>query len=273
MKKLLEVENLSIRLARQKQHLVRNTSFTLYEGTALAIIGESGSGKTLTCKAIMQLLNKKLFEIAGSIRYRSTELMTMDDKKIRSLCGSKLSLIVQNPMAAFNQTVKIGDQIIETIRAHRAVSKKEAHAIGIAGLQKMNLPRCEQLMNSYPFMLSGGMLQRIVIALSLILEPALIIADEPTTALDVHNQKVVLDELANIKKRGISLLLVTHDFGVAARLADYVIVMKEGRIVEFGTIHEIYSSPKDPYTRELLEASILNERGSHVNCSQSLQIL
>lgn len=261
MSVLLEVNNLCIGLAGKKEQIVKQASFTLRQGSALAIIGESGSGKTLTCKAILRLLNTKVFDVSGSIRYKGAELLAMEEKKIRTLCGDKLAMIVQNPMSAFNQTLKIGDQIIETLRVHRKIRKKEAYALGIAALERMNLPHCGQLMNSYPYTLSGGMLQRIVIALSLMLEPEVIIADEATTALDVNNQKLVLDELENIKNRGIGLLLVTHDFGVAARLADHVIVMKDGQVVESGSIYDIYASPKAAYTKELLEASMLIQGG------------
>ncbi|MFD1906480.1 ATP-binding cassette domain-containing protein [Paenibacillus rhizoplanae] len=144
------------------------------------------------------------------------------------------------------------------------MTKAEAYALGLAALEKLNLSRCEQLMNSYPHTLSGGMLQRIIIALSLILEPEIIIADEATTALDVRNQGIVLDELDSIKQSGIGLILVTHDFGVAARLADEVIVMKEGLIIETGTIHEVFTSPRDTYTQELLQASLLKKGGETV---------
>lgn len=257
MKELLKVSNLCVSLKQSACPIVKNVSFTLREGTALAVVGESGSGKTMTCKSIMQLLNPKTFAVSGSIRYRETELLSMGKKEIRALCGSKIAMIVQNPMTAFDPTAKIGAQVVETITAHQRISKKDAYDLGILALERMNLPRCGQLMNSYPFTLSGGMLQRIVIALSLIHEPEIIIADEATTALDVKNQNMVLEELEKMKQSGIGLLLVTHDFGVAAKLADDVIVMREGEIIERGTIYDIFESPQEAYTKELLKASIL----------------
>ncbi len=261
MSVLLEANGLSIKLKRDGRTLLQPADFILQPGEALAIIGESGSGKTITCKAIMRLLDRKVFEISGSIRFRGEELLAMHDKSMRRLCGSKLAMIVQNPMSAFNPTVKIGEHIVETVRAHKDIRRKDAYAMGIAALEGMNLPRAGQLMNSYPYTLSGGMLQRVVIALSLMLEPELIIADEPTTALDVQNQKLVLDELERIKGRGIGILLVTHDIGVAARIADRVLVMKDGEAVESGNAFDILHSPREAYTKELLKASRLDREG------------
>jgi nickel transport system ATP-binding protein len=264
MKELLKVSNLCVGLKGQTCPIVKNISFALQEGSALAVVGESGSGKTMTCKSVMQLLNPKTFEVSGRIRYRNTDILTMDEKGIRALCGSKIAMIVQNPMTAFDPTTKIGAQVVETLMVHRRIRKRDAYASGILALEKMNLPRCEQLMNSYPYTLSGGMLQRIIIALSMINEPEIIIADEATTALDVKNQNMVLKELEKMKGRGIALLLVTHDFGVAAKLADDVIVMREGEIIERGTVYDIFESPREDYTKELLKASILT-RGNCID--------
>lgn len=263
MSDLLKVSGLCVGLRDAKQPIVADVGFTLREGAALALVGESGSGKTLTCKAILQLLGTRTFHISGSVFYREAELLSMKEQDIRALCGCRISMIVQNPMSAFDPAVKIGAQIVETIRAHKNMTKKDAYAVGRAALEKMNLPRCSQLMNSYPHTLSGGMLQRIVIALALILEPEIIIADEATTALDVKNQKDVLDEIEKMKKSGIGVLLVTHDFGVAAKLADDVIVMKDGKIVERGTVREIFASPKESYTKALLKASLLTKEDHH----------
>lgn len=265
MSELLQVSGLCIGLRGAKEPIVSDVGFTLRKGAALALVGESGSGKTLTCKSILRLLGAGTFQISGSILYRGAELLSMREKEIRALCGHRISMIVQNPMSAFDPAAKIGAQIVETIRAHdKSITKKDAYAAGCAALEKMNLPRCSQLMNSYPHTLSGGMLQRIVIALALILEPEIIIADEATTALDVKNQKDVLDEIEKMKKSGIGVLLVTHDFGVASRLADEVVVMKDGRIIERGTVHEIFTSPKEPYTKALLKASLLEKEDCRV---------
>ncbi|MDF2922809.1 MAG: peptide transporter ATP-binding protein [Paenibacillaceae bacterium] len=273
MSVLLQVEKLDIRLRQGEEPLVRQAEFTVREGGALAIVGESGSGKTLICKAVMQLLNKRSFTVSGSIRYRGQELLGMEDKAVRSLCGNKLALIVQNPMTALDPTVKIGKQMVETLRAHVKIPGKQAVETVAAALERMNLPRCRQLMNSYPHALSGGMLQRVIVAMALMLKPDLIIADEATTALDVRNQGRILDELALLKRNGIGLILITHDFAVAARLADDVIVMKEGRRVESGPLRRVFASPKEAYTRELLAASILVREGSHDSSERAVQAL
>lgn len=210
---LLNVTDLHIGLYQAASAIVKGVNFTLKKSSSLVIVGESGSGKTITCKSIMRLLNPKMFTISGSIRYKGTELLSMDEKTIRKLRGNKIAMILQNPMTAFDPAIKIGSQIIETIRVHQNINRYDAYAAGIRALEKMNLPRCEQLMNSYPHTLSGGMLQRIMIALSLLHEPDIIIADEATTALDVVNQNMILDELIKLKETGIGLLIVTHDFG------------------------------------------------------------
>lgn len=254
MNTLLNVSNLRVGIRKLSGPLVNNVSFALRAGSALAIVGESGSGKTLTCKSILRLLHPGTFEVSGSVRYGETELLSLKEKEMRTLRGSKMAMIVQNPMTAFDPAFTIGTQVAETIRAHRKVGKKEAYALGLRALEQVNLPRCGQLMNSYPHTLSGGMLQRIMIAMALVHGPDLIVADEATTALDVVNQKLVLEELDKMKRSGIGLLLVTHDFGVAARLADDAIVMREGQVVEAGTIHDIFESPKTAYTKELLQA-------------------
>jgi ABC-type dipeptide/oligopeptide/nickel transport system ATPase component len=254
---LLNINGLCVSLCQAAGVIVKGVGFTLKKSSALVIVGESGSGKTITCKSVMRLLNPKIFTISGSIRYKGTELLSMDEKTIRKLRGNKISMILQNPMTAFDPAGRIGSQIVETIRVHQKINRHDAYAAGIRALEKMNLPRCEQLMNSYPYMLSGGMLQRIMIALSLLHEPDIIIADEATTALDVVNQNVILDELIKTKENGIGLLIVTHDFGVAAKIADDIIVMRKGEIIEQGTAREIFTSPRESYTKELIESSVL----------------
>jgi ABC-type dipeptide/oligopeptide/nickel transport system ATPase component len=257
MNELLRVDNLRIGLRGNADPIVKGIGFTLNTSSALAIVGESGSGKTMTCKSVMRLLNPQIFDVSGSVRYMGKELLSLDAKAIRALRGHKISMITQNPMNAFDPTSKIGAQIVETIRTHEKIGRRDAYEAGTRALEKMNLPRREQLMNSYPHALSGGMLQRIMIALALFHEPDIIIADEATTALDVINQNTILDELAKLKETGIGLLFVTHDFGVAAKLADEIIVMRNGEIVESGTAQDIFSAPQKEYTRKLLEAGVL----------------
>ena len=261
MTDLLIVNNLCVHLRRSDRPIIKGVSFTLKKSSALAIVGESGSGKTITCKSIMRLLNPAIFTTCGSIRYGGIDILSAEEE-VRRLRGAKIALIVQNPMTAFDPATQIGAQIVETIQAHQKISKKEACAAGLRALKKMNLQRGELLMRSYPHTLSGGMLQRIVIALALLHEPEVIIADEATTALDVVNQNAILNELAAMKKNGIGILLVTHDFSVAARIADEVMVMREGKIVEQGGVYDIFTAPQKPYTKELIEAGILT-RGNH----------
>lgn len=257
---LLSVRNLSIKL-KDGTKLVDNSSFNIPYGNCLGIIGESGSGKSLTCKAIMGVLHKKKFNLDGKILFDNKDLLHLNNKQMNNIRGNDLSLIMQNPMTAFNPVFKIGNQVIETLRAHTDLSKNEAYKIAIKHLKKTNLPRVEEIMNSYPHTLSGGMLQRVMIAISLMLNPKLIIADEATTALDVSTQAVILDEFKRIKDSGISMLMVSHDFGVVSKLADNIIVMKDGKIVEKGTTKEILTNPNHRYTKELIKASRLLKDG------------
>lgn len=257
MKNILEVRDLNIVILKNKNPLVKNVSFDVGRGKILGIIGESGSGKTLTCKAIMKLLNRKIFAVRGSVRFKGNDLFLMSEKQSNSVIGKDISIIMQNPMTAFDPMMKIGNQIVETIKAHTKSSKKQAYEMGICALEKMNLNRVAEIMNSYPHTLSGGMLQRVMIAISLILEPSIIIADEATTALDVKTQSIILNEFNKMRDSGIGLIVITHDFGVIAKVADDVIVMKEGEIIDGGTVHEIFYNPRTEYTKELLDARLL----------------
>ncbi len=255
---LLCVRNLSVR-QKGGPILVHDSSFDVEKDQCVGIIGESGSGKSMTCKAIMGLLPVKAFELSGSIRYRTAELLNSGESAFNEIRGKKIALIMQNPMTAFNPVFKIGNQMIETLRTHLTISKREAYALAVSHLQKMNLPRTEELMNSYPYTLSGGMLQRVMIAVALMMSPDLIIADEATTALDINTQALVLNEFRKIRATGISMLVVSHDFGVVARLADKIIVMKAGEIIEHGTTRNILINPKQAYTKELINAGILKK--------------
>lgn len=263
MDNILEIRDLNIKLIQNKTSLIKNVSLNVEKGKVLGVIGESGSGKTLTCKAIMKLLNKKIFEVRGNINYRGNDMLQMTQKQIKNIIGKDISMIMQNPMTAFDPMMKIGNQIVETIRAHTALTRKEAYAVGIEELEKMNLNRVLEIMNSYPHTLSGGMLQRIMIAISLILKPSIIIADEATTALDVKTQSIILNQFKKIRDSGISLIVVSHDFGVIAQIADDVIVMKDGEIVESGTVYQIFYNPNKEYTQELLDARLLADEVSY----------
>lgn len=256
--RVLEVKELKISLVDGRV-LVKDISFEVYKGRVLGIIGESGSGKTLTCKAIMKLLSEKIFDLKGTVAFNNKNLLEIGEKEAKDIIGKDISMIMQNPMTAFNPMIKIGSQIIETLMAHSKLTKKEAYDIGVKELKKMNLNRGHEIMNSYPHSLSGGMLQRIMIAISLMLNPSIIIADEATTALDVKIQSVILSEFERIRDDNIGLIVVSHDFGVIAQVADDVIVMKDGEIIESGTVYEIFKNPKQGYTKELLAARLLRK--------------
>ena len=262
MNNILTVNNLNIALKKHKT-LVSHISFQVNKGKVLAIIGESGSGKTLTCKAILQILNSRVFNVSGQIKLYETDLLTLNSKQKQKIIGKQISMIMQNPMSAFDPMMKIGTHIVETLRAHTNLTKRQAYDLGLKNLAKMNLKRVDQLMNSYPHQLSGGMLQRVMIAISLMLKPSVIIADEATTALDTKNQSIILEEFKKIRNSGVALVVVTHDFGVVAKIADDVIVMKKGEIVESGTVHKIFHHAQSEYTKQLLRARFLVDEVKH----------
>ena len=205
--------------------------------------------------AIFQLLNQKNMTIDGSIKLFGKELNGLSQKEMRAIRGRDIAFIMQNPMNAFTPVYTIGNQFIETIRAHRNVTKKEAKELAVEALMHVNLPNPRELLSLYPFQLSGGMLQRVMIAIAASLHPAVIIADEPTTALDVHNQLQVLRLLDQIRiTYGSAILLVSHDLGVISEMADDVMVMKQGRIVEKANVFQLFDHPQHDYTKELLNA-------------------
>lgn len=260
---LLEVRNLTVRLRKTKETLVKGIGFSMEKGQTLGIIGESGSGKTMTSKALLRLLNPKVFETSGEVLYCGRNLLALREDEFRPLRGKEMSMIMQNPMTAFAPMTRIGRQITDTLSAHLAIGRKEACERALQTLQDVNLRQAEKIIRSYPHELSGGMLQRAMIALALMLKPKLIIADEATSSVDAISEEMILEEFAKIKAQGISLLIVTHDFGVAAALADHILVMKDGCIVEQGTARSIFYAPRHEYTKELMVASVLAEVKYH----------
>lgn len=261
--KLVEVRNLTVRLRKTTEALVKGISFSMAKGQTLGIIGESGSGKTMTSKALLRLLNPRVFETGGEVLFGGRNLLALREDEFRPLRGKEMSMIMQNPMTAFAPMTRIGRQITDTLSAHLAIGKKEAHERALQALQGVNLRQAEKIMRSYPHELSGGMLQRAMIALALMLKPKLIIADEATSSVDAISEEMILEEFTKIKAQGISLLIVTHDFGVAAALADHILVMKGGCIVEQGTARSIFHAPRHEYTKELMVASVLAEVKDH----------
>jgi peptide/nickel transport system ATP-binding protein len=237
---------------------VDGVSFELAPGEVLAIVGESGSGKSVTAQTIAGLTGSPNTQISGSIRLGGAELVGAGERELHKVRGERVGMVFQDPMTSFNPVYRIGRQLTEAMPAHRPeVSKAEARARAIELLDSVGLPSPERQVDRYPYELSGGMRQRALIAMALMLEPEILIADEPTTALDVTIQAQILELLRRLnRERGLSTILITHDFGVVAEMADRVLVMHEGRVVERGEVDGVFHSPRDPYTRKLLGAVV-----------------
>ncbi|MBT2757567.1 nickel import ATP-binding protein NikD [Mesobacillus foraminis] len=237
------------------QSLVHDLHFEMKPGKVLGLVGESGSGKTITCMSVLQLLDRKTTSVEGSIRLQGRELNGLREEEMRNIRGKEIGFIMQNPMNAFSPVYTIGNQFIETIRTHSDLSKKQAKELAVDSMEAVNLPDPSRLMRKYPFQLSGGMLQRVMIAISMCLRPSLVIADEPTTALDVTNQLQVLRQLDRLRSEcGTSILLISHDLGVISELADEVAVMHKGRIVERADVFQLFDHPRHEYTKKLLHS-------------------
>lgn len=255
--KVLEVHGLEVKLKTDAGavSLLEPIYFELKKGQILGLVGESGSGKTLTCNALLQLLDRQMMDVKGSVRLNGRELNGMTAEEMRRVRGKDIALIMQNPMSAFTPVYTIGAQFTETIRTHTELTKRQARDLAVTALEKMNLPEPAKLMKRYSFQLSGGMLQRVMIAISMCLRPTVVFADEPTTALDVVNQLQVLRELDRLRTEyGTSILLISHDLGVISQMADEVAVMQQGRIVEQAEVHRLFDQPQHEYTKMLLHA-------------------
>ncbi|MCP9272212.1 ABC transporter ATP-binding protein [Mycolicibacterium arenosum] len=252
---MLSVENLSVRFATDggTVHAVDGVSFTLDKGEILAIVGESGSGKSVTAQTVLGLTRSPNTTITGSVTFDGQDLTTMDDRGLRGVRGERIAMIFQDPMTSLNPVYRVGDQIVEMIRAHRAVSKAEARVSAVELLGSVGIPNPERRVRDYPHEFSGGMRQRVMIAMALALDPDVLIADEPTTALDVTVQAQILSLLQRLNtERGLAVVLITHDLGVVAEVADRVAVMYAGQIVEDATLDELFYNPQHPYTWGLL---------------------
>ncbi|WP_342539010.1 ABC transporter ATP-binding protein [Sporosarcina sp. FSL K6-1540] len=258
MEQLLEVKNLKVnfRTYGGEVKAVRDVSFHINKSEILAIVGESGSGKSVTVQTIMGLLPTSVADIkSGSIHYKGQNLLKLRKSELRKLKGSKISMIFQDPMTSLNPTMKIGSQIAEGLIIHQKISKQDAKAQAINMIKLVGIPNPEQRYDQYPHEFSGGMRQRVMIAIALACKPELLIADEPTTALDVTIQAQVLKLMIELKeKTDTAIILITHDLGVVAETAERVAVMYAGVIVETGTVHEIFEKPKHPYTWGLMES-------------------
>ena len=254
---MLEVKDLhtSFFTAAGEVKAVNGVSFTLEKGKVLGIVGESGSGKSVTAYSILQILERSGKIVSGSVRFQGQELVGAGEKVMRNIRGNKISIIFQDPMTSLNPTYTIGKQLMEAILLHTDRSRKEAYDRAVEMLRLVNVNDPEKRTKQYPYECSGGMRQRIMIAMALACEPDVLIADEPTTALDVTIQAQILELMQSIQKElGMAIIMITHDLGVVAQLCDEVIVMYAGSICEQGTVEEIFYHPKHEYTKGLLRS-------------------
>jgi peptide/nickel transport system ATP-binding protein len=252
---ILEVKNLNVEFTTEDGivHAVNNVSYKVQRGKTLAIVGESGSGKSVSSLAVMGLLTSANSKITGEVFFNGNELVGADPEEVRKLRGNEMAMIFQDPLSALHPYYTIGDQLVEAVQVHNKVKDSEARLKVVEMLTKVGIPSVEQRMDQYPHQLSGGMRQRVMIAMALINGPELLIADEPTTALDVTVQAQILDLLRELQKEfGTAIVLITHDLGVVADLADEVLVMYGGSAVEHAPVREIFYTPQMPYTWGLL---------------------
>lgn len=260
---ILQVRGLGVDFATEDGtvHAVKDVSYDVKRGKTLAIVGESGSGKTVSSLAIMGLLGTANVTMTGSADFEGTELVNADPEKLRAMRGSRMAMIFQDPLSSLHPFYTIGDQLIEAVRVHHEVTEGEARDRAIAMLKRVGISSVESRIDDYPHQLSGGMRQRVMIAMALINDPELLIADEPTTALDVTVQAQILDLLRDLQSEmGTAILMITHDLGVVADMADDVLVMYGGSVVESAPVREIFYQPAMPYTWGLL-ASIPQVQG------------
>ena len=257
MGKVLEVKDLvtTFRIGKKEYEVLRGISFDINENETVCMVGESGCGKSVTTLSVMDLLPNNGRVVSGSIKLGGQELTTLTAKERNALRGKQMGMIFQEPMTALNPLLTIGRQLTEGLRLHKGLSKEEAWKVAVTYLEKVGIANPETRMKQYPFQLSGGLRQRIMIAMVMAVEPSLLIADEPTTALDVTIQKQVLVLLNKLKKDvSTGILFITHDLGVVAEIADRVIILYSGRKVEEGSIEAIFAKPLHPYTVGLMKA-------------------
>jgi ABC-type dipeptide/oligopeptide/nickel transport system ATPase component len=252
---LLDVQNLTVTFdVTPPVTAVNDVSFQIAPGETLGLVGESGSGKSVTAFSVLRLLQPPGRITGGKVLFEGKDLLALSEREMRSVRGARISLIFQEPMTALNPVMRVGDQIAEALLVHGA-GRAEAHARAVELLTAVRIPEPAQRVRDYPHQLSGGMRQRVMIAIALACQPPLVIADEPTTALDVTIQAQVLELLRELKaKYNLAVLLITHDFGVVAEMADRVAVMYKGRLVEAGPVRQILREPRHEYTRALLAA-------------------
>lgn len=251
---LLDVRNLDVTFHGKKKdvHIVKDVSFTVNQGECLAILGESGSGKSMTMKAIMGLLDSN-FTLTGEAKLLGENLLAKDSETLRRVRGKDITMILQNPMTCFDSLYRIEQQMAETFRTHTDWDKATIRQKSISALETMQISAPEEVLRKYPHQLSGGMLQRVMIAIALTLEPKILVADEPTTAIDAITQFEIMKEFQRLKSKGTTLIFITHDLGIASLIADRVLVLNQGKIADSGSFKTIAKQPKDVYTKLLVE--------------------
>ena len=255
MKPAMKVEDLCVDLVtrRQKKRIVDHVEFEVYPGECLGILGESGSGKSMSLKAILGLLDKN-FQVSGQAVFDDKNLIDAPGEELRKLRGNQIGMVLQNPMTCFDPLYRIGSQMAETFAMHTDWNGEKIRSVSLEVLDQMRIHDGAEVLEKYPHQLSGGMLQRIMIGIAMALSPELLIADEPTTAIDAITQYEILDEFERIKReKKTAMIFITHDLGAISKVADRIMVMNSGRIVDQGDFHHILHHAKDPYTRLLVE--------------------
>lgn len=255
MSAILKVENLNVTLQHRRvsKKLVEDVSFEVHPGECLGILGESGSGKSMTVKSVLGLLDKN-FQVSGSAIFDGQDLLKETKEELRRLRGSRITMVLQNPMTCFDPLYRIGNQMAETFATHTSWNVQEIRSRCLEILDQMRIRNGEEVLEKYPHQLSGGMLQRIMIGIAMALQPELLIADEPTTAIDAITQYEILEEFIRIKKqKNTAMLFITHDLGAISKVADRILVMNSGHVVDSGSFDHILKHADDPYTRMLVE--------------------
>jgi len=267
---IVSVRDLSIRYRTRDSvvYATERVSFDLRRGEILTLVGESGSGKSTAGMSILRLLPGEADVLSGAVMFEGRDLLALDERELRPVRGRRIAMIFQDPVAGLNPVIDVGSQVAEMLTSHLDISKKEARRRAVDILREVGLSDPERIAKSYPFQLSGGMCQRVMIGIATALDPAVIVADEPTSALDVTVQAQILHQLGQLREqRGTAILLITHDFGVVAQMADRVAVMYGGRVVESGDVREMLKAPLHPYTHALL-GTLPRVDGAHEHLRQ-----
>ena len=257
MAPLLEVKELEVVIKRKDRsvYAVNNVSFVVRQGETVGLVGESGSGKSMTCRSILNLLPRPHCQTKGSILFEGEDLLAMPERKLQQVRGKRIGMIMQDTMSSLDPVYRVGDQIVETLRTHQQIGKKAAWARAVELLRQVGIPSPEKRVWQYPHELSGGMRQRVMIAMAISCMPRLLLADEPTTALDVTVQDQVLRLLQRLKREmGMGILLVTHNLGIVAEMCDRVVVLYAGKVMEIASVEKIFASPRNMYTKGLIRS-------------------